>query len=251
MKTRKPQTKWKAPQLRIDADFIWFRAATACEEELEFNEDLTFIVGSFSEGKRVIEREIRDLKTRFDTNDILLTFTDESNFRKKICPDYKGNRRNRRKPAGYLKLKRWGMETWPSLTMPSLEADDVLGIICTQGDSNFVLVSPDKDMLQIPCRHWNLKEEFTVEPEDAERALYLQALTGDSTDGYPGLAGCGPKKAAAILDKAKEGYWSAVVAAYEKSGFTEEDALKQLRLAKILQSSDWDEGKQEPILFTP
>ena len=155
------------------------------------------------------------------------------------------------KPAGYLKLKRWGMETWPSLTMPSLEADDVLGIICTQGDSNFVLVSPDKDMLQIPCRHWNLKEEFTVEPEDAERALYLQALTGDSTDGYPGLAGCGPKKAAAILDKAKEGYWSAVVAAYEKSGFTEEDALKQLRLAKILQSSDWDEEKQEPILFTP
>jgi len=32
---------------------------------------------------------------------------------------------------------------------------------------------------------------------------------------------------------------------------TEEDALKNLRLARILQASDWDAKKQTPILFTP
>ena len=101
---------------------------------------------------------------------------------------YKGNR-TKRKPAGYAKLKKWAMSTWKSVMKPGLEADDALGIVATQGNiSNFVLVSPDKDMEQIPCRLYNLKREFTQTPEDAERKLYVQCLTGDSTDGYSDLA---------------------------------------------------------------
>ena len=59
-------------------------------------------------------------------------------------------------------------------------------------------------MQQIPCRIYNLKEEFTQTPEDAERKLYEQALTGDSTDGYSGCPTVGPKRAGIILDQAKE-----------------------------------------------
>ena len=239
------------PTLLIDADFFFYRAASASEMEQEYNPDLTVIVGDFRRGKRIVEQELDKLRSRFDTEDIVLFFTDKVNFRKGIDPNYKGNR-TKRKPCGYLKLKNWGMETYPSLIMPTLEADDALGIASTSGDySNFVLVSPDKDMQQIPCRIYNLKEEFTQTPEDAERKLYEQALTGDSTDGYSGCPTVGPKRAGIILDQAKGKYWPAVVKAFTDNGCTEEDALRNLRLARILQTSDWDSVNETPIMYEP
>lgn len=241
----------KPPKLLVDADFFFYRAASAAEEEHEYSEDLTVIVGDFQKGKRIVEQELDKLRSRFDTTDLLLFFTDQVNFRKTIDPDYKGNR-TKRKPCGYLKLKNWGLNTYPSLIKPTLEADDSLGIVATNGSvDHFVLVSPDKDMGQIPCRIYDLKNEYSQTPEAAERLLYKQCLTGDSTDGYKGCPGVGPKRADLILNKRKGSYWEACVEAYKDAGCTEEDALRNLRLARILQASDWDSDKQEIILFTP
>lgn len=238
--------------LLIDADYFFYRAASSAEQEQDYHEELTVIVGDFKEGRRLVEREISNLCTMFDTDDVLLCFTDRKNFRKTVDGDYKGNR-IKRKPCGYLKLKNWGMETWPSVVYKDLEADDVLGILATSGEyKDFVLVSPDKDMMQIPCRQYNLKEEYTVKPEDAVMTFYTQTLTGDSTDGYSGCKGVGPKRASLILSKVKDGdYWKAIVEAYEEAGMTEADALRNARLAKILQHSDWDAELQQPILYTP
>lgn len=241
------------PKLLVDADFFFYRSACAAEEEHEYNPDLTVIVGDFVKGKKVVEQELTKLRQRFDTEDLVLFFTDRKNFRKDIDPSYKGNR-TKRKPCGYLKLKNWGLETYPSVIMPTLEADDALGIYATSGEcDNFVLVSPDKDMQQIPCRLFDLKSEYTQTPELAERKLWEQALTGDATDGYSGCPGFGPKRAGIALDKAKTSsdYWPIVLEAFKSVDLTEEDALRNLRLARILQTSDWDSEKQQPILFTP
>lgn len=237
-------------KLLVDADFFWYRAASSSEEEHEYNADLTVIVGNFQRGKQIVEHELTKLRQRFNSDDILLFFTDRTNFRKTIDPSYKGNR-TKRKPCGYLKLKNWGMETYPSLVYPHLEADDVLGIVATNGSvKDFVLISPDKDMAQIPCRIYDLKEEYTQTPGAAERLLYKQCLTGDSTDGYKGCAGVGPKRADQILDKAKGDYWPAVVKAFEEAEMTEADAIRNLQLAKILQADNWDTETQTPILIT-
>ena len=242
----------KPLKILCDADFFFYRAAAAAEMEIDYSQDLTVVVGNFSEGKKIVQNEIKQLFERFDTTDILLTFTDQLNFRKCVDESYKGNR-TKRKPAGYLKLKNWGLETYPSLMKPALEADDVCGILATNGSlENFVLVSPDKDMEQIPCRIYNLKDEFTQTPEAAKRKLYEQCLSGDQTDGYKGAVGIGPKKAGVILDTDQdENYWPVVVETYQFAGQTEEDALRNLRLARILQAEDWDAEKQMPILFTP
>lgn len=239
-------------KLLIDADYFFYRAASASQEELEFTSDLTVIVGNFIEAKRIVKSEIDKLCAMYRTKDLLLCFTDIVNFRKTIEPTYKGNR-VKPKPAGYLKLKQWGMDTYPSLMKPALEADDVLGILATNNSiDDFVLVSPDKDMMQLPVRIYNLKEELTQTPEGALRKLYEQCLTGDATDGYSGAKGIGPKTAAKILDKVKDGnYWPVVIEAFKKAGQTEEDALTSLRLARILQASDWDTEQQKPILFSP
>ena len=234
--------------LLIDADYFFYRAATSAEYEMEYSEDLTVIAGDFKKGKSQVLYELKQLKERFDTDNILLTFTAANNFRKDIDPDYKGNR-TKRKPCGYLKLKNWGLETFPSIQKPRLEADDVMGILATNGSlDNFVLVSPDKDMAQIPCRIYDLKTEYTQTPEAAKRLLFKQTLTGDSTDGYKGCPGIGPKRADQILDKVKdENYWPSVVGAYEEAEMTEADALRNFYLARILQVGDYDTNNQSPV----
>lgn len=242
---------YSQPTLLVDMDFFCYRAAQAAEEELEFDSDLTVVVGSFATGQRIVKQQLKDLRTRFDTEDLVLFWTDKKNFRKSVDSEYKGNR-IKRKPAGYLKLKKWCMNTWESVLKPNLEADDALGIAATDGSyKNFVLVSPDKDLEQIPCRIYNLKNEFTQTPEAAERKLWHQCLCGDRVDGFRGVPGCGPKRADNILDRRKGSYWDACLKAYRDAGLTKEDALRNLRLARILQASDWDADKQEPILFTP
>jgi len=241
----------KPLKLLIDCDYFLYRAAAAAEIEMDYSQDLTIVVGDYEQGKKIVTHELSQLYERFDSTDVLLAFTDQRNFRKCIDETYKGNR-TKRKPAGYLKLKEWAMFTYPSIMKDALEADDVCGILATNGSlDNFVLISPDKDMEQIACRIYNLKNEFTQTPEDAELKLWEQALSGDQTDGYGGCKGVGPKKAAQILSKKKDSYWDLVVQAYKDAGQTEEDALRNLRLAKILQAEDWDAEKQKPILITP
>lgn len=238
----------KAPLLLIDADYFFYRAATTAEIEMTYSEDVTVIAGDFNRGKEVVKRELKNLRTKFESDNILLTFTASDNFRKDVDPEYKGNR-VKRKPCGYLKLKKWGMEAYPSISKPRLEADDVMGILATNGTlNNFVLISPDKDMAQIPCRIYDLKTEYTQTPGAAKRLLYKQTLTGDTTDGYKGCAGIGPKRADQILDKVKaEDYWPSVVAAFEEAGMTEADALRNFYLARILQASDYDVINQVPL----
>lgn len=237
-------------QLLIDMDYFLYRAASASEIEMDYSQDLTVVVGDFAKGTSIVESELDKLRSRFSTNNILIALTDETNFRKTVDPTYKGNR-TKRKPAGYLKLKRWAMAKYPSVMKPTLEADDVMGILATNGSlKNFVLISPDKDMAQIPCRIYDLKTEYTQTPEDAERKLYEQCLTGDSCDGYSGCIGVGPKRAAQILNKCKgKNYWQAVLKAYDDSGQTEEDAIRNFNLARILQADTWDSKNQSPILL--
>ena len=80
----------KAPKLLIDADFFFYRAASASEQEHEYNPDLTVIVGDFRRGKRIVEQELDKLRSRFDTKDIELFFTDTTNFRKDSRPQLQG-----------------------------------------------------------------------------------------------------------------------------------------------------------------
>ena len=54
-----------------------------------------------------------------------------------------------------------------------------------------------------------------------------------------------------FLDKSRGDYWPAVVKAFEDNGCTEEDALRNLRLARILQVGDWDADNETPILYEP
>ena len=107
-------------------------------------------------------------------------------------------------------------------------------------------------MQQIPGRHYDMSGEkfFDVTKEEGRRFHLLQTLAGDSTDGYSGCPGYGMKKAEQLL--AEESYtWEPIVKAYKEKGLTEEDALLNARLARILTDEDYDFQKGTPILWTP
>ena len=86
----------------------------------------------------------------------------------------------------------------------------------------------------------------------------LQALTGDTVDGYAGCPGVGPVAAEKILKEfmAEEAFdvkaaWSAVVEAYSKKGLGEEEALTQARVARICRAEDYDFKRKTVKLWTP
>ena len=101
------------------------------------------------------------------------------------------------------------------------EADDVIGTvgrICSNHDWQCVIVTGDRDSLQLIDDHVNVKlviskpgqtnttlytpevfrEEYGFEPK---KLIDLKALMGDSSDNIPGVAGVGPKTAKDLLAK--------------------------------------------------
>lgn len=101
------------------------------------------------------------------------------------------------------------------------EADDVIGTvgrICGEQAWDCVIVTGDRDSLQLIDKHVNVKlviakpgqttakiydeaafrEEYGFEPE---KLVDLKALMGDSSDNIPGVPGVGPKTATELLVK--------------------------------------------------
>ena len=112
-------------------------------------------------------------------------------------------------------LRAWGLTVWP---MVEVEADDALASAAAKAAldprvDQVIICSPDKDFAQ--CVHGTrvvqrdrvrkiTRDEagviarFGVPPSSIPDYL---ALVGDTSDGFPGLSGWGPKSAATVLAK--------------------------------------------------
>ena len=240
--------------LLIDGDILLYREASAVEVELDWGDDWWTLHGDAREAMERVDLWIADIKELLDATEAILTLTGESNWRKDVLPTYKANRKGKRKPVVYPALKNYVIETYKTAIFDRLEADDVMGILQTDPHNKHetIIVSEDKDMMTIPGKLYRpIRPEEGVQDisvEEADRNHLTQALTGDSTDGYGGCPGIGPKTAAKVL---KENEWSLVVAAYEKAGLTEEDALIQARVARILRHGEYDAKRNEVNLWNP
>lgn len=85
-----------------------------------------------------------------------------------------------------------------------LEVDDAVAIKAAfyrKKGLEHAVVSNDKDLHQIPGKHYNYRTQKMMEitPEEAEKYKYLQVLTGDSVDSITGIPGVGPKTAEKVL----------------------------------------------------
>ena len=236
-------------KLLIDADFIVYKNCAAAESEVDFGNDVILVTSNFSDAYSATKRELTRIQDKFGSfSTLILFFSDSTNFRKKILPEYKGHR-NRKKPCGYKRIIEALKKEYKVIIKPTLEADDSMGIYATKYPGNCI-VSPDKDMRQIPGQLYNFDEVLTVSKEEGAKWHLIQTCSGDQTDGYSGIPGIGVKRAEALFEE--HGYsWKTVLKAFIDKGLTEEDALTNARLARILTTDDYDFKKREPILWTP
>lgn len=107
----------------------------------------------------------------------------------------------------------------PVFGIDGYEADDLIGTISVQGRKQgveTVILSGDRDLLQLVNGQVKMlapitgitkfilfdgetvKEKYGVKPSQVRD---YKALVGDNSDGYPGVAGIGPKTAIGLLEK--------------------------------------------------
>ncbi len=235
-------------KLLIDADYVVYKCCASAESEIDWGDDVILVTSKFSDAMSCVRRELKKIKQNFFDPEIILFFSDSKNFRKTIQPAYKGHR-NRKKPCGYKRVINALEKEYEVIKMHSLEADDALGIYATCYPGN-VICSPDKDMRQIPGQLFDMSAITTVLPEEGAKWHLIQTLAGDQTDGYAGVPGIGIKRAVTLFEE--KGYtWKAVVEAFADKDLDEAVALENARLARILQSQDYDFATPGPILWTP
>lgn len=105
---------------------------------------------------------------------------------------------------------------WKNFGVEGMEADDTIGSMVEKwkDDAEITIISGDKDLLQLlnPATtiaftkkgyteydvytDERFKEEYQIEPQ---QFAYVKAFMGDSSDGYPGVKGIGPKTALQLI----------------------------------------------------
>jgi 5'-3' exonuclease len=170
----------------IDGDLIAFRCAAACE-----NESLL-----------IAQVRANDMMYRIleacDTEDYTCFVSGGENFRKTIDPLYKANRKDKVEPKWRQALNKLLVMQWWAEVTDGIEADDALGIAQTK---DTIICSIDKDMLQIPGKHYNfVKNEFIEVSElSGIQFFYKQMLIGDTADNITGVKGIGKVKAEKLI----------------------------------------------------
>lgn len=233
--------------LLIDGDIIAYKAAASAEVATNWGNG-QWTLHSFEPDVEVrIEDQIHKL-LEAPVQDCVIAFTDKHNFRKDVASYYKANRKDTRKPMLLDYAKKYMSLQYNTIMYRNLEADDVLGILGTK-NRDTIIWSEDKDLLTIPAKHWINGEVVEITEAEANYQFLYQTLIGDSTDNYKGCPSIGPKTANKILSSGCT--WEAVVEAFKSKGLSEEVALENARLARILRDGEYNTETGEVYLWQP
>jgi 5'-3' exonuclease len=172
------------------------------------------VVGVLQTILQIIENENGDTYLGVATDHVI------ESFRNRLWPDYKTGAGI--EPALLAQfhpleeaLTAMGVVAWPML---ELEADDALASAADLAAKDkkvrkVAIWTPDKDLaqcvrgtrvVQIDGRRKTIRDAAAVREKfgvDPPLIPDLLALVGDAADGYPGIAGFGPRTAAALLNR--------------------------------------------------
>ena len=246
--------------LILDGDIIAYTSAASCEITADFECCGGLCCESYPDLledkiKSTILEWVSPIK-KFDKILIALTDKEKPNWRKDIYPEYKANRKGVRKPELLQDAINYLKENHDCISTAGLEADDVMGIEATTHEKGTVkvIVSTDKDFLQIPCRQLNPVTGKKIYPttEKADWWHMIQTLAGDPVDNYKGVPRVGIKTAEKILAGIEQKHWwDTILTAYKKKELNKEYALIQAQIARICRKADYDKTTKEVKLWNP
>lgn len=208
-------------RLLIDGDILRYRYGFAAQKAKEM-EDGTKVLIVETEDKvyEAIKWGIVRMLRLTGCSEYVVYLSGKDNFRLKIDPEYKANRKDMEKPYHYSNITNYLIECHDAVVVDNYEADDALAIDQTEtmvlrGDlpgradcdinplcPETVIASVDKDMLQVQGWHFNVVKETLcyVDEIEAAKNFWSQMLQGDRTDNVTGIRGIGPVKAAKLVD---------------------------------------------------
>lgn len=159
-------------KLLCDLDIVLYRCLHATKEQ------------GYYAGLRAADNTVDRILERFGYPDFTLAVSGIGNFRKKISPTYKSNRKPESRPEYLYDAKQWFKRYWGTVESENCEADDVIATLAV-GDC--VVASSDKDFRQLGVPLYNPWKDELVEVGNPHYHFYLQCLTGDAVDMVAGL----------------------------------------------------------------
>lgn len=249
----------------LDADVICYQSAASAQRD--YGEEIwTDIKGAIEDAKTQIYKE----RDQANCQKVILVWSPKNgtNWRKLVMPMYKMHRKSTPKPICYGELRDEMSKLFDNISIDYLEGDDIFHMLANKIPDS-VVVSIDKDQYTLPDIEY-LRPHTMAWPQytslDYANYYWLyQVLIGDSTDGYKGLVGCGPKRAEKILSEFLDtgidsdglsthvfnfdGAWEAVVKAYKEKG--QMNWLEQAQMARILRVGDYCSETHRVKLFNP
>lgn len=170
----------------LDGDIVCYRSAASCQKQDAITEPESVALARVDE---LMQRIIHETNSEF----YYPFLTGSDNFRYKYYPEYKANRKDSVKPVYLEACREYLVTQWKAQVSEGCEADDLMAIEQTKNPDETIVCTIDKDLLQVPGRHYNfVKQEFmTITPKEGLFNFYWQFIMGDRSDnifGFDGLA---------------------------------------------------------------
>ena len=234
--------------LLIDGDVLAYQSAFIAQANIQWEGELWTTHSDLALAKNWVIERFEMFKEKTGADAFVIAISDKNNFRRKLNPLYKANRRSKFAPIGLSPMRDWMAEEYGTVIYPNLEADDVIAIMATDltPDEERIIVSIDKDFKSVPCTFYdfNRDEIHDVSVEDANKYHLMQTMAGDPVDGYKGIPGVGAVKAMRLLDN-NGANWDTVLKAYSDAQLTEEEALTNAWMAYLIQHKEFDPVNQQ------
>lgn len=177
-------------QALVDGDIVAFRSVASKDPLTE------------QEVEQRVDFSMQQILSQANADTFRTFLTGKGNFRKKVNPEYKANRKDKIPPEHLQYARQILIDKWGAEVCTGYEADDGMGLAQDKEGNTTIICTIDKDLDQIPGLHfnWVRGDLYEVTELEGTRYLYKQALIGDRVDNIIGVDGIGPKKAAKLLD---------------------------------------------------
>jgi 5'-3' exonuclease len=172
----------------VDGDIVVYRAAASAED------DEVWIACARA------DQMMQDIIADTGSTEYSVYLTGKGNFRRELTETYKANRPDNR-PKHWAAVRDYLVMQHKAVVCDGFEADDQLGVDQDKTHGTTVICSIDKDLLQIPGKHYNFVKKIhqEVTHDQGLKALFIQSLVGDRSDNISGIGGIGPVKAEKVL----------------------------------------------------
>ena len=198
--------------LLVDADSLIFASCYSNDKQGQFYTDIEDAINKFDQQFMKI---VNDLEEKFEIEKVITFNGSKGNFRKKITPVYKANRKKQDLPPLLHDMHEYVKKQYNSVYGYGIETDDLVSAYWFSlskdlGRENVMIVSIDKDYRQFPALiynyHYNHREVVDITPEEAMFNFYSQMIEGDTADNVNYFKGKGKKFAENYLKNCKTKY---------------------------------------------